>query len=757
MAFELVSPFQPTGDQPQAIEDLSRGITEGAEHQVLLGVTGSGKTFSMAQVIQKTQKPTLILAHNKTLAAQLYQEFRDFFPHNAVSYFVSYYDYYQPEAYIPSSDTYIEKEATINDEIDKLRLASTANLLTRPDVIVVSSVSCIYNLGSPVEYGRYLLEIMEGEVIQRQTLMLQLGQLQYNRSDADLVRGSYRVRGDSLQVWPAYEDTALRIDTLENKIIKIDRIDPTTGSVIIEPAQYDDSGTPIKRRKYVIYPAKHYVVNPKTQDQALVDMEHDLVIRVKQLQETGKVLEAYRLEQRVRHDIEMIKEFGFVNGIENYSRYFDGRKPGDAPFTLLDYFQHNAKEFGDGSYLTFIDESHITVPQIRGMYNGDHARKTTLVEYGFRLPSSIDNRPLQFHEFLDRADQIIYVSATPQEWELSQAAGRVVEQLIRPTGLIDPEIELRPTHGQIEDLIIEVLNRKARGQRTLVTTLTKRMAEALTEFLNDESKIRKLVEHFLAEQTRRHEQIDPERPIGLDQPLPIMDMPIGTIDEQYLTVATLHFTKEQLDDLMPKVAYLHSDVETLDRSDILDDLRRGTYDVVVGINLLREGLDLPEVTLVAILDADKEGFLRSRSSMIQTIGRAARHTEGRAILYADNLTKSMQTAIAETYRRRATQIQYNLEHAINPTTIAKPIREKMIDRETKDEIALKKSQRAKGTVIQLNKKDSIYLDEINPEEMTPQDKNGLLPKLRRRMRQAVDEMDFELAAVLRDLIHQLEN
>lgn len=767
MDFSLSANFEPTGDQPQAIQKLVAGVKGGVDNQVLLGVTGSGKTYTMANIIQETQKPTLILAHNKTLAAQLYQEFRDFFPHNAVSYFVSYYDYYQPEAYIASSDTYIEKEATINDEIDKLRLASTANLLTRKDVIVVASVSCIYNLGSPVEYGRYLLTIMEGEIISRQTLLLQLSNLQYTRSDAELKRGSYRIRGDSLQIWPAYEDLALKIDTLENKIIAINRIDPVTGSIISPdeaPMTMDlQTGLPVKEsprvKKFTIYPAKHYVVDPKSQEEGVREIEHDLAQRVKELQDQGKVIEAYRLDQRVKYDVEMIKEFGFVNGIENYSRHFDGRKPGDPPFTLLDYFNHNAQQFGDGKFLTFIDESHISLPQIRGMYNGDQARKHTLVDYGFRLPSALDNRPLKFHEFLDRTTQMIYVSATPQEWELSKSADHVVEQLVRPTGLLDPEVELRRTEGQIEDLIIEVLKRKQLGQRTLVTTLTKKMAEALTEYLNDEEKILKLVRHFKEQRALEKEQIDPEKIIRANEQLPVLDMPIGPIEEQYYTRAELGVAEAVLSDssLLPKVAYLHSDIVTLERSDILDDLRRGTYDVVVGINLLREGLDLPEVTLVAILDADKEGFLRSRSSLIQTMGRAARHTQGKAILYADKLTNSMQIAINETNRRRTTQIAYNQQHGINPETIIKPIRERMIEKQAEDENEKNKKKANQGYIIQLNKRDSIDIESIKPSDMTPQDKKQLIPKLRRRMNQAANDMDFELAAIIRDLIRSLES
>ncbi|MDQ3008676.1 MAG: excinuclease ABC subunit UvrB [bacterium] len=769
MKFKLQSKYQPTGDQPRAIEQLTRGVNESKDHQVLLGVTGSGKTFTMANVIANTQKPTLIIAHNKTLAAQLYQEFRDYFPENAVSYFVSYYDYYQPEAYIPSSDTYIEKESTINDEIDKLRLASTANLLTRQDVIIVASVSCIYNLGSPVEYGRSMLTIMEGEIISRQTLLLQLGNLQYERSDDDLKRGSYRVRGDSIQVWPAYEDFALRIDTLENKIVSIDQIDPLTGSVMtvvkrvadetLDIASTDQTHT--KNKKFTIFPAKHYVLNPKTQDQGIKEIERDLMLRLPQLQAEGKVVEAYRLEQRVRYDLEMIKEFGFVNGIENYSSYFDGRKPGEPPFTLLDYFAENARIFKQDSFLTFVDESHITLPQVRGMYNGDQARKKTLIEYGFRLPAALDNRPLQFHEFLARNPQLVHVSATPNDWEISQAGNQTVEQLIRPTGLVDPDVELRTSDGQIEDLIIEIIQRKIVGQRSLVTTLTKRMAEALTEYLNDESKVRKLVRDFILKKAQSAEQIDPEKIILANGELPTELLEVGKIPTHYFSQAKMkvQLDPDNLDFPLPKVAYLHSDIETLERSDILDDLRRGIYDVVVGINLLREGLDLPEVTLVAILDADKEGFLRSRTSLIQTMGRAARHTEGRVILYANRITRSMIAAIQETARRQHIQVKHNQEHGIDPTTISKPIRDRLIEKvdETEQE---KGSKRAKnnpsGTTIFLSKHETIDLDTINPDDLPPADRKQLAGKVRRRMKQAANDMDFELAATLRDLAHKLD-
>lgn len=771
MQFKLKAPFAPTGDQPTAIKSLVEGVESSQPHQVLLGVTGSGKTYTMANVIQETQLPTLVIAHNKTLAAQLYQEFRDFFPENAVSYFVSYYDYYQPEAYIPSTDTYIEKEATINDEIDKLRLSSTTNLLTRRDVIVVASVSCIYNLGSPVEYGKNVMELIEGEVIQRETLLLQLANLQYQRSDIELRRGTYRIRGDILQLWPAYEDLALKIETLENKISSINWIDPLTGSPKLpekeqrkEFAQMGQEPA-IRQKRFTIYPAKHYVVNDSSQAQGLEQIEADLAVRVQQLKEEGKIVEAYRLQQKVTHDVMMIRELGFVNGIENYSRYFDGRMPGEAPFTLIDYFHENARMFSNGKYLTLIDESHMTLPQIRGMYAGDQARKTTLIEYGFRLPSALDNRPLKSNEFMNRMEQVIHVSATPNEYEISLAGGETVEQLIRPTGLVDPLVTLRPTKYQIEDLVMEVIYRKSLGQRTLVTTLTKRMAEALTEYLNNQEKIIDLIERR-KQHLEQQEEVDPDEKILLDQDgyLPIESMEVGSIPNNFLH-ATQHQTPVPSLDLLqfPKVAYLHSDVITLERSDILDDLRRGVYDVVVGINLLREGLDLPEVSLVAILDADKEGFLRSRSALIQTMGRAARHEEGRVILYADKLTGSMKAAISETQRRRQIQVAYNAKHGITPKGISKPVRERMIEKSEEDTSLITKNKKDNKTaaregelIIHLNKDESIDLMKIVVEDLTPHDKKRLAAKLRRRMSQAAKDLDYELATILRDHVYRLE-
>jgi excinuclease ABC subunit B len=792
MQFELASPFKPTGDQPKAIEQLVAGIQQNSQYQTLLGVTGSGKTFTMANVIQQTQLPTLIIAHNKTLAAQLYQEFRDFFPNNAVSYFVSYYDYYQPEAYIPSTDTYIEKESTINDEIDKLRLASTTNLLTRPDCIVIASVSCIYNLGSPVEYGKYILEIVEGEVISRETLLLQLNNLQYQRSDMEFHRSSYRLRGDTLQVWPAYEDTALQIETLENRITSITKIDPLTGNEIVENTQSKTHGS--APRRFIIYPAKHYMMNPQTQQPALAQIEHDLAERLEEMRAKGRIVEAYRLEQKVKYDIDMIRELGFVNGIENYSRYFDGRKPGDPPFTLLEYFHENAKLFQkkttEPKFLTIVDEGHITLPQIRGMHNGDRARKETLIEYGFRLPSALDNRPLTFPEFMSKMQNILFVSATPNDWEISMSGNEVVEQLIRPTGLLDPSIELRPIKGQVEDLIIEIIQRKQLGQRSLVTTLTKKMAEALTDYLNDPQKVRELLQRHRDQDTHITESDTSEQVVFQGDELPVENMEIGPIDKKFFTRAKLklNLLNKNEQDFFPKVAYLHSDVETLERSDILADLRRGEYDVVVGINLLREGLDLPEVTLVAILDADKEGFLRSATSLIQTIGRAARHDSGQVIMYADRLTKSMQTAIGETQRRRKKQWNYNQEHGLTATTIYKPIRERMIAKVEEDgeyhadgskiQHATKNLQgsrgrvhgklgsngrptsthntQPKGLVIKINNHENINLAEIKPEALMPEERKKLSTKLRRRMTQAANDMDFELAAIIRDVVKEIE-
>ena len=649
--FNLKSPYLPTGDQPQAIKKLA---ASDQQHQVLMGVTGSGKTFTIANVIQKVQKPTLVISHNKTLAAQLYQEFRDYFPDNAVSYFVSYYDYYQPEAYIPQTDTYIEKETSINDAIDKLRLAATTNLLTRKDVIVVASVSCIYNLGSPAEYGKSILELAPDLKISRDQIFLALNDLQYSRSVYDLHRSSYRVRGETIDVYPAYEDIAIRIHHDGQKVTKLEKIDPLTSVAI--PSVVEGST--------IIYPAKHYLAAKGNQSEVFKQIRRDLKLQTTHLKSSGKVLEAHRIQQRVTYDLEMIKNLGYVNGIENYSRYFDGRKPGDPPYSLLDYFPKD--------YLLIVDESHMTIPQIRGMYNGDRSRKQTLIDYGFRLPAALDNRPLKFDEFLRRINQVIYVSATPDEWEISQSGGRVVEQLIRPTGLIDPQISIRPTSGQIQDLESRIKHLISKGQRALVTTLTKRMAEDLST--------------YLAEQ-------------GF------------------------------------KVHYLHSDIKTLERLDILDDLRQGVYDVIVGINLLREGLDLPEVSLVAILDADKEGFLRSKTSLIQTMGRASRHEQGTVIMYADTITRSMQQATDEVSRRRRIQVEYNTRHHITPTSISKPIKDRLVKKEEEKEA----------------------FDTSKISQLIPSDLSRLIRHMTKQMNSASRDLDFETAARFRDQILKIKN
>jgi len=664
MKFKLVSKFKPTGDQPQAINKLTKNVLDDIRHQVLLGVTGSGKTFTLANVIEKVQKPTLVISHNKTLAAQLYQEFRDFFPHNAVCYFVSYYDYYQPEAYIPQSDTYIEKETEINEEIDKLRLSATANLLTRKDVIVVASVSCIYNLGSPVEYGKFILELRKGMKIGRKSVMLRLSDLQYDRDEYGFKRGTYRARGETVDVFPAYSDFGIRIE-MENNIIKdLIEFDPLTGNKVISM-----EGT-------VIYPAKHYMTDPRTYNDVFKEIRKDTSLRVGELKNSNRLLEAQRLAQRTNFDLQMIREVGYVNGIENYSRYFDGRKPGEAPYTLLDYF----KEAVNKNWLCLIDESHITLPQVRGMYNGDRARKEVLIDYGFRLPSALDNRPLKYDEFMSRIPQSIYVSATPNDYELSLAneyKNGVAQQLIRPTGLLDPKIKIKSTKNQIDDLIKEITKRSLKKQRVLVTTLTKRMAEELSSYLEEK---------------------------GI------------------------------------KVSYLHSDIATLERQDVLDKLRLGEYDVIVGINLLREGLDLPEVSLVVILDADKEGFLRSKTSLIQTMGRAARHIDSEVILYADNITGSMDGAIKEVERRRKYQLTYNKKHGITPKSIEKEIRKKLVTKEEEKEKTI-------DLLLDLNKK----------EVLLPDQREMLVRKLGKEMKKAALELDFETAVLLRDKIRELKN
>ncbi len=651
--FKIISDFKPTGDQPQAIEKLVAGLNEGRKDQVLLGVTGSGKTFTMAQVIQKTQRPTLIISHNKTLAGQLAQEFRTLFPQNAVEYFVSYYDYYQPEAYIPQSDTYIEKETQINEEIEKLRLAATTSLMTRKDVVVVASVSAIYNLGSPIEYGQAILELKAGMKTTLQQVLKILTKMYYLRNDIDFKRGAFRLSGDTLDIFPAYKDIATRVEFLGNKVERVSTLDPLTGDTI-----------PLQETQ-VLYPAKHYITPEQRLLPSLKQIEKDLESRVKSQESSGKLVEAQRIEQRTRYDLEMIQQFGYCNGIENYSRYFDGRNPGDPPYTLMEYFPKD--------FLLIIDESHITLPQIRGMYNGDRSRKETLIEFGFRLPSALDNRPLKYDEFQRKINQAVYVSATPDEYELSLAGDAIAEQLVRPTGILDPQISVRPIKGQIEDLVREIESRVKSQERILVTTLTKRMAEDLSEFLHDR---------------------------GI------------------------------------KVQYLHSDIKTLERGDILQALRLGEYDVIVGINLLREGLDLPEVSLVAILDADKEGFLRSKTSLIQTMGRAARHVKGEVIMYADNVTKSMKAAIDEVERRRKYQISYNKKHNITPRSIEKALRERLIEK-----------------VEELE--EQLGNKELTVADIPQKEREKMIGNLEAQMKQAAEMLDFEEAARIRDQIKEL--
>ena len=663
MKFNLKSTYKPTGDQPHAIEQLVGGLEEGFKHQTLLGVTGSGKTFTVANVIQKVQKPTLVISHNKTLAAQLYQELHEFFPQNAVSYFVSYYDYYQPEAYLPSTDTYIEKETEVNEEIDRLRLAATTNLSTRNDVIVVASVSAIYNLGSPQEYKDARVDFKIGDTWPRIGLLKAFAKLQYERNEVDFARGTYRVRGENIEILPAYENNGLRFGFLGDKINSIEIIQPITGANVKTLTQI------------ALYPAKHYVLSDIGQEEGINSIKAELETRLKELKVQGKDVEAHRLKQRTNYDLEMIKTFGYCKGIENYSRHFDGRKPGEKPFSLLEHFSKD--------YLMVIDESHMTVPQINGMYNGDRSRKQMLVDFGFRLPSAFDNRPLKFEEFSRLINQVIYTSATPAEYEL-KLSDQVVEQLIRPTGLIDPQITIKPSKGQIEDLIGEIEQRVAKHQRVLVTTLTKRMAEELSNYLEEKGV---------------------------------------------------------------KVTYLHSEIETLDRTDVLDDLRLGNYDVLVGINLLREGLDLPEVTLVAILDADKEGFLRSETSLVQTMGRAARHVEGSVILYADNITGSMQRAIKEVDRRRKAQKAYNKKHGITPKSIEKPIREKLAQREKEEE----KTQIVKDAVL------AKVMERAREGSILPDDKKRMVKLLNTEMKDAARVLDFEKAAYLRDQIIVLKS
>ena len=655
MDFQLVTSYEPRGDQPRAIDELVRGVAAGEQHQVLLGVTGSGKTFTMAKVIETLNRPALILAHNKTLAAQLHQEFRQFFPGNAVEYFVSYYDYYQPEAYIPAGDLYIEKEATVNEELDKLRLAATRSLFERRDAIIVSSVSCIYGLGSPEAYYGMLLLLERGQRISRQDIVRRLVEILYERNDVDFRRGTFRVRGDVIEVFPTYDENAYRIELFGDEIETLSQIDPLFGTV--------------KQRfsRLPIYPKSHYVVQPERKAQAIDSIVAELTDWEAQLEKEGRMVEAQRIHQRVRFDLEMIKSMGYCHGIENYSRHFSGRLPGEPPPTLLDYFPRD--------FLLFVDESHVTMPQVHGMWHGDRSRKQTLVDYGFRLPSAMDNRPLKFEEFENRVQQVVYVSATPGPYELTKAAGVVVEQVIRPTGLVDPEVEIRPVKGQIDDLLGEIRARAKRKERVLVTTLTKRMSEDLANYYTE---------------------------VGV------------------------------------RCRYMHSEIETLERVKILAGLRKGEYDVLIGINLLREGLDLPEVSLVAILDADKEGFLRSTGAMIQTIGRAARNVEGRAILYADRMTDSMKRAIEETDRRRTIQRAYNEEHGIVPQTI------------------LKSMDSGLAAILKAEYGD--------PEETVAEEKaefasqaelDSYLAALELQMREAAQKFEFEKAARLRDTLKEL--
>jgi excinuclease ABC subunit B len=654
MDFQLVSDYKPRGDQGRAIEELLSGLAAGEQHQTLLGVTGSGKTFTMAKVIEEMNRPALILAHNKTLAAQLFHEFKQFFPSNAVEYFVSYYDYYQPEAYIPSGDLYIEKEATINEELDKLRLSATRSLFERRDAIIVASVSCIYGLGSPEAYYGMLLLLERGQKIKREDITRRLVEILYERNDGDFRRGTFRVRGDVIEVYPTYDEMAYRIELFGDEIEGLSQIDPLFGTV---------------RQKYArlpIYPKSHYVVQPERKRSAMDSILAELEWWEKELEAQGRLVESQRVHQRTRFDLEMIKSVGYCHGIENYSRHFSGRMPGEAPPTLLDYFPRD--------YLLFIDESHATVPQLHGMWHGDRSRKQNLVDYGFRLPSAMDNRPLKFDEFETRTNQIVYVSATPGPYELTKSGGVVVEQIIRPTGLLDPPVEIRPIKGQIDDLLAEIRDRASKNERVLVTTLTKRMAEDLAGYYTE---------------------------VGV------------------------------------KCRYMHSEIETLERVRLLRDLRKGEYDALIGINLLREGLDLPEVSLVAILDADKEGFLRSQGSLIQTIGRAARNLNGRAILYADKMTDSMRRAIDETDRRRVIQEAYNIENNITPESILRPI-----------DMSLAK-------ILKAEYADMTEQDETTPEFSSQQELDAFAAKLENEMREAAKKFEFEKAAKLRDRVKEL--
>ena len=654
MDFKLASSYQPAGDQPKAIESVTRGLCDGEKHQVLLGVTGSGKTYTMAKVIEQVNRPALVLAHNKTLAAQLYHEFKSFFPQNAVEYFVSYYDYYQPEAYIPASNVYIEKEATVNDELDKLRLAATRSLFERRDCIIVASVSCIYGLGSPEAYYGMLLFLEKGQKIKRQEIVRKLVEILYERTEEEFRRGTFRIRGDVIEIFPTYDDNAYRIELFGDEVESLAQIDPLFGTV---------------KQKYArlpIYPKSHYVMQPERKNTAVDSILEELKWWEAELEKQGRMVEAQRIHQRTRFDLEMIKEMGYCHGIENYSRHFTGRLPGEPPPTLLDYVPRN--------YLMLIDESHQTVPQVRGMWHGDRSRKQNLIEYGFRLPSALDNRPLTFEEFEHRVNQVVYISATPGPYELTRSAGVVVEQIIRPTGLIDPEVEVRPVKGQIDDLLHEIRERAKRNERVLVTTLTKRMSEDLAEYYSE---------------------------VGV------------------------------------RCRYMHSEIETLERIKILRDLRKGEFDVLIGINLLREGLDLPEVSLVAILDADKEGFLRSGGSLIQTIGRCARNLSGRAILYADTVTDSMRQAIDETYRRRAIQRAYNEENGITPESIVRPLDMTLVAVASADYVDL------------TSETDGL------PEFRSQAELDAVIVKLESDMREAAKRFEFERAAKLRDQVREL--
>jgi excinuclease ABC subunit B len=654
MDFRLASDYKPKGDQPNAIEELTRGIYAGEKHQVLLGVTGSGKTYTMAKVIEQLNRPALVLAHNKTLAAQLYHEFKQFFPSNAVEYFVSYYDYYQPEAYIPAGDVYIEKEATINDELDKLRLSATRSLFERRDCVIVASVSCIYGLGSPEAYYGMLLFLEKGQKIKRSDIFSKLVEILYERNDVDFKRGTFRVRGDVIEVFPTYDDNAYRIELFGDEVDSLSQIDPLFGTV---------------KQKYTrlpIYPKSHYVMSNTTKNQAIGTILEELAWWEDVLLKEGRLVESQRIHQRTRFDLEMMKSVGYCHGIENYSRHFSGRKPGEPPPTLLDYVPRD--------FIMFIDESHQTVPQLHGMWHGDRSRKENLVQYGFRLPSALDNRPLKFEEFEERTNQIIYVSATPGPYELTKSAGVVVEQIIRPTGLVDPPVEIRPVKGQIDDLLHEIRDRVSKGERVLVTTLTKRMAEDLAEYYAE---------------------------VGV------------------------------------RCRYMHSEIETLERIKLLRDLRKGEYDVLIGINLLREGLDLPEVSLVAILDADKEGFLRSAGSLIQTIGRCARNLEGRAILYADKMTDSMKRAIDETDRRRAIQVAYNQEHGIIPESIIRPLSMSLAGIAESDYVDV--TQAADGL----------------PDFKSQEELDAYIAGMEADMREAAKKFEFEKAAKLRDTVRDL--